>query len=269
MSNTVGVLGCGWLGLPLAESFLDKGYKVHGSTTSKEKLNSLEKAGIRPFLISLAEDGVNGDMDDFLFGVDTLVINVPPGLRSGRKENYVKKMQFLYDTIKASDTKKIVFVSSTSVYGQIEGEVTEDTVPRPQTESGMQLLASENIFIKDSELKTTIVRFGGLIGPKRHPITRLAGKKQLSNGNDAVNLIHLDDCIEIIASTVKHKWWNEIFNGVYPHHPLKKEYYPMEAQKRGLSMPEYEENNRKMGKKIDSRRLIHVKKFHFKTSISG
>ena len=44
----IAILGCGWLGLPLAKSLLSKGYKVKGSTTSESKLEILENAGVLP-----------------------------------------------------------------------------------------------------------------------------------------------------------------------------------------------------------------------------
>ncbi|MGB5818469.1 MAG: SDR family oxidoreductase [Saonia sp.] len=269
MNSTIGILGCGWLGLPLAQSLLTEGYRVHGSTTSPEKLNLLKTMGIQAFLVSLGPDTVTGDIPAFLSTVDILIINVPPKLRGGNTASFIKKMQRLLDVIKASDIKKIVFVSSTSVYGEIEGELTESTVPLPGTESGKQLLASEGLFANDDQLQTTIIRFGGLIGPTRHPITHLSGKKQLPNGNAYINLIHLEDCIRIITAIVTEGWWNELFNGVYPHHPTKKEYYTLEAQKRELLPPEYLPNDREMGKKIISNRLINVKKFDFTTSIQS
>jgi len=196
-----------------------------------------------------------------------LVINVPPKLRGGNKENYVKKIQLLLESVKIAKTKKVIFVSSTSVYGDINAEVTEETIPQPSTESGKQLLASENIFKNTPELRTTIIRFGGLIGSDRHPITMLSGRKGLTNGNAVINLIHLEDSIGIIKAIIQDDWWGELFNGVYPYHPTKQEYYSSEAQKRGLILPEYSNTSLHPGKKIDSRRLIHVKKYHFNTPL--
>ncbi|MGB5499393.1 MAG: SDR family oxidoreductase, partial [Maribacter sp.] len=225
MINTIAVMGCGWLGLPLAKSLLEDGCQVHGSTTTQDKRNDLTKLGIVPFLISLTEEKIIGDIAGFLADTELIVINVPPKLRGGNKENYVNKMQLLHTAIKASSVQKILFVSSTSVYGDIDGEVTEETIPCPSTESGKQLLASENLFRDDAKLQTTIIRFGGLIGPDRHPITILSGRKGLTNGNDVINLIHLEDCIGIIKATIQNDWWDELFNGVYPYHPSKQEYY--------------------------------------------
>lgn len=267
MSKIIGIMGCGWLGLPLAISLIKDDYQVHGSTTSKEKLNLLKKEHIIPFQIALSEDKIVGDLTDFLQDVSILIINVPPKLRGEHKENYVRKINLLHQKVRKSTIKKVVFVSSTAVYGDVEGEVTEKTIPQPSTESGKQLLASENIFINDIDLQTTVIRFGGLIGPNRHPITILSKRQNLSNGKAPINLIHLDDCIRIIKSVIEKSWWNETINGVYPSHPSKEKYYTLEAEKRNLQAPSYKTNNSSKSKIVQSEVLLNVKKFQFNTTL--
>ncbi len=262
-------MGCGWLGLPLAESFVEKNYSVHGSTTSESKLTLLRSKGIKPFLISISEDGVQGDIDTFLSDVALLIINIPPKLRGANKENYVQKMRLLYAEVERSNLKKVIFISSTSVYGTVQGLVTEDTVPRPSTESGIQLLAAENIFKSSKDFQTTIVRFGGLIGENRHPIKMLSGRKELTNGNDTINLIHLHDCIHIIAFIITKNWWPKIINGVYPYHPKKEKYYTSEAKKKGVQLPHYKHSNISKYKRIVPFALLFVKEFSFNTSINA
>lgn len=258
MKNLIGIIGCGWLGLPLAKSLIQTGYNVHGSTTNKDKLEPLEKEGIKPFLVILGEESVSGSLAEFLDQLDILIINVPPRLRGNYKENYVLKMTLLHNEIRKSSVKKIVFVSSTSVYGAVEGEVTEDTLPMPVSQSGRQLVEAEKIFQNDKSVQTTILRFGGLIGPNRHPVTMLSGKKGLSNGNDPVNLIHLDDCIHLIKTVLENNWWDQIFNGVYPDHPLKRDYYYQMADKNMLPRPQYlNPESIKSGKIILSRNFLN------------
>jgi len=267
LNKTIGVIGCGWLGLPLAISLVEDGYGVHGSTTSKEKCFQLKKEHIVPFQIRLSENSISGNISSFLTNLEMLVINVPPKLRGSRQENFVKKMQLLHQEIQKASISKVIFISSTSVYGDLTGYVTEATVPQPLTASGKQLLEAENIFKNDINLKTTIIRFGGLIGPNRHPVTMLSKKHGLSNGNHPINLIHRNDCIQIIQAVLKHSWWNETLNGVYPDHPIKRLYYKAEAKKRGLQPPDYKLTNTEKGKKVHSKVLLNVKKFKFTTSL--
>ncbi len=268
MKETIGIMGCGWLGLPLAKAFIDLGYTVKGTTTSKEKLETLKGDGIIPFQIGLSATSIEGEIKAFLVALDILIINVPPRLRGINTESFVAKMELLYEEVKKSKLAKIIFVSSTAVYGKIEGLVTEDTIPKPSTASGEQLLQSENLFKNDPVFQTTIVRFGGLIGPDRNPITMLVKKNQLTNGGDPINLIHLEDCISILTTIVTERYWGELFNAVYPDHPTKMHHYTREAKKRGLAMPNYIESQATNGKIIASERLTQGKNYSFRKPVS-
>jgi nucleoside-diphosphate-sugar epimerase len=268
LNKTIGIIGCGWLGLPLAKALLAENYAVHGSTTTEDRMACLKKAGIHPYKIVLGEAVIIGPISDFLSSLDILIINVPPKLRGASRENYTQKMKLLHNEINYSDLRKVIFVSSTSVYGDLEGEVTEDSKTRPVTESGKQLKRAENIFRTDPRLQCAVIRFGGLIGPERHPVTHLAGKTGLENGDDYINLIHLNDCIGIIKNILDNNYWNETFNGVFPDHPKKKKYYTIQAKKRGLPAPEYVVKKAKnKGKQINSRNILN-KNYYFSTPIS-
>jgi nucleoside-diphosphate-sugar epimerase len=267
LTDNIGVLGCGWLGFPLAQRLVKNSHTVHGSTTSKDKLVLLQEEGIRPFRITLSETELQGDIAGFLSNINILIINVPPRLRGKNAESFVEKMKLVHTEIKKSDVAKLIFISSTSVYGTVEGEVTEQTPPQPNTESGKQLLVCEQRFMDDPDLQTTVIRFGGLIGPERHPVTMLSNKQHLSNGQDPVNLIHLEDCIHMITTIIQNQYWSEIFNGVYPLHPKKMDYYADEAKKRGIPPPNYLDNPPKHeGKVVLSTNFLN-KSHRFTTSI--
>ncbi|RDY60290.1 SDR family oxidoreductase [Flagellimonas nanhaiensis] len=259
MTSRIGVLGCGWLGLPLAECLVSRSYEVHGTTTSLEKQDVLRTKGIQPYIVELSEKEIKGDIQKLLSNIDVLIINIPPRLRGSASESYVTKMTLLHEEIRKSRVQKIVFVSSTSVYGMVEGEITETTLPEPSTESGRQLLVCEKIFSQDENLSCTLIRFGGLIGPSRHPVTMLSKRQNLSNGNHPINLIHLEDCIHMICTILEKDYWGKIFNGVYPSHPSKREYYGAEAKSRGIPIPNYlESSNEAVGKIVLSKNFLDL-----------
>lgn len=257
MNKTVAILGCGWLGLPLAQALQEVGYKVHGSTTTPAKQAILSEAGIRPYLIRLGKSVADNSMADFLKNSTLLIINIPPGLRDGVPGSFLRKMEAVHKAVLASKVRHLVFVSSTSVYGRGHGEVTEENIPDPETESGKELLLAENIFRSDPRLQTIVIRPGGLIGPARHPVTRLSGKMGLHNGLDPVNLIQQADVIHLIRTVIENGHWDKIFNAVYPAHPQKHEYYTREALIRQLPVPEYDlSDTGKAGKRVISKLFL-------------
>jgi nucleoside-diphosphate-sugar epimerase len=263
----ISILGCGWLGFPLAKSLVKKGFSVQGSTTSSEKRSLLQNAGITPFQIALFENKIVGEIDLFLKNSEILIIDIPPKLRSDAKENFVGKIQMLIPFIEKSSVRNVLFVSSTTVYADDNTTISESTAPHPTTESGKQLLETEQL-LQSNFNQTTIVRFGGLIGEQRHPIHFLSGRKNLENADAPINLIHQEDCIGIIEKVMEKECWNEVFNAVAPHHPTRKKYYTQKAIDLNLPLPEFDENKTSVGKIISSEKLATVLNYKFKNDLS-
>lgn len=262
----IGILGCGWLGLPLAQSLLEKGFSVKGSTTSIEKISVLQKNGILPFQIAISETKIEGEIDSFLDDSEILIIDIPPKLRGDAKENFVSKIQTLVPFIEKSLVKKVLFVSSTSVYSEDNSTISEENIPHPNSESGKQLLEVERLLQSNPNFKTTVVRFGGLIGKDRHPVKFLAGKKAVENPDAPINMIHQEDCIGIIEKIIELNCWQETFNAVAPFHPTRKEYYSQKAMELGLPLPEFDENP-SVGKLISSEKVATLLNYHFKNTL--
>jgi nucleoside-diphosphate-sugar epimerase len=269
----ISILGCGWLGLPLAKILISKGFLINGSTTSEEKIDVLKNAGINPFLIKINSNKVVGEVVKFLDDSEILIIDIPPNLRDGSTESFIEKIEQSIPFLEQSLIKKIIFVSSTSVYSgynlstdvasENQYKVTEDTIAIPENESGIQLLATENIFQANKHFETTIVRFGGLIGEDRNPIRVLAGRKNIENPNAPINFIHQRDCIGIIEKIIELEVWNEIFNGVAPFHPTRKDYYTKKAIDFGLEIPEFNESKPSTGKIVSSEKVERVLGYEF------
>lgn len=262
----ISILGCGWLGFPLAKKLIENGFSVKGSTTSIDKIEKLKKIGIQPYLVSLTENEINGAIVDFLNDSEILIIDIPPKLRAGNTENFVRKIQNIIPFIEAAQTEKLLFVSSTSVYGEDNAIVTEETIPNPTTESGKQLLEVERILQSNPAFKTTVLRFGGLIGPDRQPVRSLAGRENLENPEAPINLIHQDDCIEIIEKLIRQNNFGEIFNAAAPFHPTRKDYYTKKAIALELEIPKFKATGDK-GKIIDAAKIISALSHSFKLDL--
>ena len=115
----ISILGCGWLGLPLAKSLLEKGFLIKGSTTTLEKISILENVGIQAYQIEVGEIEIKGEINSFLENSEILIIDIPPKLRNVSSENFVKKIQNLIPFIEKASIEKVIFISSTSVYGDV------------------------------------------------------------------------------------------------------------------------------------------------------
>lgn len=235
--NTISILGCGWYGLALAKALINDGIRVKGSTTSPGKMETMADEGIEPYLVIFTAATENYDAR--FFDCDILLIAIPPKTRSGEGVDFIHKIEKIINAIKRHDVKKVIFISSTGVYADLNNEVDENTDPQPNTEAGRVLFAAENLFRQGATFKTTIIRFGGLIGPGRNPGRFFAGKKNIPNGNAPVNLIHLDDCIGLTKAIIGHHAFGYLFNGCAPDHPVKSVFYTQVAINSGLDKPDF------------------------------
>lgn len=269
-NKKISILGCGWLGLPLAQKLIETDFEIKGSTTSEHKLEVLKSNKIVPFLIALSEDKIIGNISEFLNDSEILIIDIPPGLRkiteTTSEKTFVNKIKTLLPFIENSNIEKVIFISSTSVYGDSNSipTVTEESDLRPDTESGKQLVEVENLFRNNRNFETNIIRFGGLIGEDRNAVKMLTGKTNVANPEAPINLIHQVDCIGIIGEILQQNCWNETFNAVAPFHPTRKEYYTKKAITLNLPKPEFTENETSIGKIISSGKLEKVLGYFFK-----
>lgn len=259
----ISILGCGWLGFPLAKKLVAAGFLVKGSTTSKNKIAVLEKSGIAPYLITLTENEIEGTIASFLSDSEIVYINIPPKLRGLEKENYVEKIKKLLPYIEKSSVSKVIFVSSTAVYADDNTEKTENQMPQPDSESGKQILEVEQLLQKNANFETTILRMGGLIGENRHPVYFLSEKMNCLNPDAPINLVHQQDCIAISIRIIEGSFWNEIFNVVAPYHPTRKMYYTQKAKECNVPLPHFKEEVISIGKTVLSHKIANVLGYKF------
>ncbi|MES2872664.1 MAG: SDR family oxidoreductase [Bacteroidota bacterium] len=259
----ISILGCGWLGLPLGRYLVSRGYKVKGSVTATEKFDLLRDVGIEPYQILLSPS-LEGANTDAFFGCETMIINFPPKRRADIEEYHPAQIQALIPGIRNHGVTKVLFVSSTSVYPDLNREVFEHEELTPSKGSGKALKIVEDMLKAEESFETTILRFGGLVGYDRLPGRFLASKKDVPNANAPVNLIHQDDCIEIIYQIIKQGLWGETFNACADEHPLRKDYYHQAALQIGLEPPAFEIGVESSYKIINSEKLKRKLNFTFK-----
>ena len=261
--ETISILGCGWLGLPLADYLIGEGYDVKGSTRTPGELEVIKAHGIKPFYIVLDPELRGDNIDDF-FNCDVLVVNFPPERREDIPEYYPAQIGSLVARIETSSVKRVLFASSTSVYPDTNREVSEGDRAIPTKPSGKALLEAERLLRDSSMFETTIIRFGGLIGYDRMPGRFLAGKRDITGGDVPVNLIHRDDCVGIIHKIIQWKIWGETLNACADGHPVRREYYTAQAEKLGLSPPDFREGGAGGYKVVKCDKLKRLLDYEFK-----
>lgn len=184
------ILGCGYVGCELARRLEDEVVGVRRSTTG---LADVEAAGAR---------AVRADITDAesLWAVpdpDRLIVAASAGGRDtdAARETYVDGLRTAIDhfTARSSPPDRVVYTSSTGVYGDHDGKwVDEETPLEPNTEREEILVEAERIARErpPSGIDGTVARLGGLYGPGRYRLHRyLEGPVTAGHRN----MIHRDD----------------------------------------------------------------------------
>ncbi|WP_421209405.1 NAD-dependent epimerase/dehydratase family protein [Aeromonas enteropelogenes] len=230
VAGTIGILGAGWLGLPLARALLAAGKPVEVTVSSAEKAARLQGEGIHAHPLTISADMPAADKKEpWPIPCETLVICVPPS----KTDDYPQAVAKACQLAKAHGTRRVLFVSATSVWGagQQEGEK-----PKPRHARGERMLAAEQAVQAAGFECVMIVRPSGLYGPDRHPGRFLAGKT-LEGGAQAVNLVHLDDVVAACLLLLERGKDGDAYNLSAPVHPRREQFYPFAARQLGLPAP--------------------------------
>jgi nucleoside-diphosphate-sugar epimerase len=260
----ISILGCGWFGKALGKSLTENGHTVKGSVTTQDKFAQLLACNIKPYLVRFEPN--NATYPPEFFECDVLVISIPPKFRQGEANTYPGKIQEIINAIIQNKVAKVIYISSTKVYGDNNTGVSELNEPMPDTEQGLTLLEAERIFRSQNVFKTTVIRFAGLVGPNRHPGNFFAGKKDILNGKAPVNLIHLTDCVGITTTVIEKDAFGSVLNACSPNHPAKMDFYTAATLQAGFTAPVFIDEL-KSWKMIESVYVAGLLNYEFKVPV--
>ena len=262
------IMGCGWLGKVLAQSLIAKGHHVRGSVTTEAHLEVLSNMGIEPFLIKLDNETITGNLNDFLEGVDTLVIAFPPGRRKNPDANYASRIKLLVEALAKHPSCKLLLLGSIGVFGAAQGVVNEKSTPTPDGINGQQLLDAEKS-IKNAANPATIVRLGGLVGGDRHPAKQLAGKINIPAPQAPTNLVHRKDVVRFLMAIIEEGHWGKTLHCVSPNHQPRIDFYTEASKRLNLPLPSFAKTASKRNKKVMDSRSAALFDFSYRLADCG
>lgn len=227
--KTVTVIGGGWLGRPLAHYLETIGHKVYVSKTTDQGVSDLNEEQLNAFRFNLDDDSSTLTTAIEQQSPDTVIGCFPPGFRSGGGQRYAELWQKLLNVCHSAKIRKVVMVSSTSVYPDIASDMREEDASLALAEQHeafsdkAKVMLQAEQYVKDSGLKYAIIRCSGLTGPDRHASRFAPRLKQVSDQAPA-NMLHLTDAIGAI-SFVAHLETSVVVNATTPNTVSKAEFY--------------------------------------------
>ena len=258
----VSVLGCGYLGLPLASYLISKGYRVKGSSTTPSKIAMLQSKKIEPFLL-MSHNGLKGDDLDRFFQSQVLFLNIPFRRDFENSQIYFEQVRAIVERAQQSPIQFIIFASSTAIYPDNGGEAREDAAFLPQDARSHVLWEVEQYLLNQKKIAATIIRFAGLYGGERRIGKFLSGKKRLTDPEAPVNLIHLDDCLRIVELVIHKNIQHEILNACSDAHPTRRALYTKAARQLNLPPPEFSDQSSGVNKIVSNQKLKTLLHYQF------
>jgi nucleoside-diphosphate-sugar epimerase len=212
MANIL-IVGCGYVGSELAGRLSKAGHEVWGlrrnPTNLPEGVHSLQADVLQSQSLMSA---IPSEIDYAAYCVSSRERS-----ESAYRDAYVTGLRNVLGALQARcpGLHRVIFTSSTGVYGQNRGEwVDEDSPTQPGNFSGAQVLEGEST-LRNSGLPSVIVRFSGIYGPGRDRLVQLAqtGYELTAQDEAYTNRIHRDDCAGAIEHLLFLERPAEIFIG--------------------------------------------------------
>jgi nucleoside-diphosphate-sugar epimerase len=231
------IIGCGYLGRRVAAAWVARGHRVFGTTRTVEGFGELRQLGVEP----LQADVLDPKSLHSLPAVETVLHCVGLDRKAGvsRRSVYVDGLANVLDAIVAP--KRFLYVSSTSVYGQTQGEEVDETAAtEPADDAGRVMLAAEQA-LRQRVPDAVILRFTAIYGPGRFLRAQAvrAGEVLPVDPNSWLNLIHVDDGVQAVVAAEEHGKPGETYN-VNDGHPVRRgEFYTTLAARLGAPQPRF------------------------------
>jgi nucleoside-diphosphate-sugar epimerase len=236
MANIL-IAGCGDVGCLLGTELTQQGHTVYGLRRNVDAL---------PDCIHPIEANLTGIIHDLPKQVDYVFYMASAGKYkdSAYYQAYVLGLKNLLQTLQGQTIKRFFFISSSSVFGQNDGEVVNESSPTHDNSFSTKRLLEGEAIALESDFPSTVVRFGGIYGPGRtHLIDLVRTGKSHCMEDVWSNRIHSTDCAGLLTHLFNlneshPESLESLYVGVDNQPTLACEVYEWLADE--LSMPEVE-----------------------------
>ena len=271
------IVGCGYVGLPLGVELVGQGHEVFGLRRSSAGQSELVAGGLKPLVADITRPEDLAKLPPSFDWVVNAVSSTKGGADEYR-EVYLHGTRNLLEWLRAAPPKKFVCTSSTSVYGQNDGSLVEETSPaEPASLTSRLLVEAEKLLleaVQTRQFPAMILRVAGIYGPGRGHLflqylrheAKIAGR-----GERLINMVHRDDLVGAIVAALRQGRPGEIYNVVDDEPVAQIHFFGWLSETLGKEMPafaaETEKAERKRGrtnKRVSNRKLKRELGYQFK-----
>jgi len=195
------IFGCGYLGIRVARRWLAAGEEVFAVTRSPERARTFAAEGLRP----IVADVLDAKSLVGLPRADAVLYAVGFGRTASAplEELYPAGLRNVLNALSA-ETDRVIYASSTGVYGQTDGETVDEDSPAEPTRAGGQACLAAERMLAEHRLgaRSIVLRLAGLYGPGRipHAAAIRRGESIAVAADGRLNLIQIDDAAAVVVA---------------------------------------------------------------------
>ena len=235
--ESVLIVGCGHVGRRVAVSLHARGQHVTGLVRSTTSAAQLRELGIDALCLDL-DDSASPMPRSGKFGAVCYLAPPPStGVQDTRMRGFLESLD------KTSPPRRIVYISTSAVYGDCRGDwITEDQPLQPATDRGRRRLDAERqlqAWAARHGVEWVILRVPGIYGPGKLPLERLRKGLPVLREAEApyTNRIHADDLATICVAALDSDHHNTVYNVSDGHPSTMTDYFFRVADAAGLPRP--------------------------------
>jgi len=249
----ISIFGGGWIGNPLARNLALLGY---GVIVTKSSIRRIENAENLVELDWKAEENLPSEHWKFLCASAIQIWAIPPRRKQHSPDFYLSILKDWINNIDLMKVKKIIFLSSTSVYQNHNDWVNESS----DLDESSLITQAEKI-INQAPCPSIVLRLGGLMGEERYVANYFSGKI-MDGGECPVNYVHQKDVLAILEQVIQ-EIDSGIYNVVAPEHPSKKAVGDADCERRNLPKAIWNPGECPTFKMVSSEKLINELGYEF------
>lgn len=208
------IVGCGDIGSRVAVLLQQQGWLVHGLRRNTARL----PAGIVPIAADLNQPECPSDWPQQPIDYVVYAMAAQSMTQAGYQQSYVQGQQHMYSWLAQhqQQPKRVIFVSSTSVYGQNDDSwIDEQSPTEPKRWSGQIMLEAEQCAMNSGH-PATVVRLTGIYGPGRNMlIERVRNGYHAPQLHSYTNRIHADDAAGLMTAILQADAQGQAVESVY------------------------------------------------------
>lgn len=246
------IIGAGHVGRALIRRWVSAGEVPYATARSPERLGELAALGARPVLCDVTRPETLTDLPE----VDVAVwcVGHDRSATADIREVYVNGLARVLARLRC---ERLVYTSSTGVYGLAVEEVDESTPPAPEDPGGRASLAGEEL-LRAARPDAIVLRLAGLYGGDR-----IVGLKMIASGGELdgdpkrwINFLHHDDAALALDLAASKAAPGALYNVVDDWPLTRRQYYDYLADLLEKPHPEFRDYDaRSRGRRVLARRI--------------